>query len=97
MKNINSLDTLCAALSYSMGIDAPTLAAPASEELCRAADEAFGAEKADRLFMFNPDAIAQWVYEKYPQLMREATKRCSLELPFCTVMPSVTPVCFGTM
>ena len=47
--------------------------------------------------MYNPDAIGQWVYQKYPQLLKTTIKRTELEVPLCTVMPSVTPVCFGTM
>ncbi|MBQ8357791.1 MAG: hypothetical protein IJX39_08305 [Clostridia bacterium] len=97
MKNPNSLDGLCAALAYAMGIDRPAMAAPASAELTAYIDKIFDGRKADRVFMYNPDAIAQWIYEKYPQLMKEVKERTELEVPFCTVMPSVTPVCFGTM
>ena len=95
--NENSLDTLCAALCEVMDVTPPETAAPACEELVDYVREAFGGKKADRIFMYNPDAIAEWVFEKYPHLMKEVTRRCALELPFCTVMPSVTPVCFGTM
>ena len=95
--NTQSLDALCAALAYAMGIEAPACAAPACPELTGYVDKALGGKKADRIFMYNPDAIAQWVYEKYPQLMKEAVAGTSLAVPFRTVMPSVTPVCFGTM
>ena len=97
MKNTHSLDTLCAALAYAMGVEAPRCAAAPTQSLCEFVDQKLGGKKADRLFMYNPDAIAQWIYEKYPQLMKEAIKRTELAVPFCTVMPSVTPVCFGTM
>jgi len=95
--NKNSLDTLCAALAYATGVEAPEKSAAPSPELCAYVDEQFGGKKADRLFMYNPDAIAQWIYEKYPQLCKEATALTDIKLPFQTVMPSVTPVCFGTM
>ena len=97
MLNPNSLDTLCAALAYAMGVEAPAQAAPANEDLVRFIDEAFGGEKADRVVMYNPDAIAQWIYEKYPTFCKKAKEKADIEVPFCTVMPSVTPVCFGTM
>ncbi|MBQ3151731.1 MAG: alkaline phosphatase family protein [Clostridia bacterium] len=97
MKNQVSLDTLCASLSYAMGIEPPSLAQSGEESLKKFVDDAFDGQKADRVFMYNPDAIAQWIYEKYPQLMKEAIDRADLRIPFCTVMPSVTPVCFGTM
>ena len=34
MNERRSLDTICAALCYAMGIEAPACAAPASPELC---------------------------------------------------------------
>ena len=92
-----SLDTLCAALTYAVGIEAPSDAQPANAELTAYVDKAFDGRKADRLFMYNPDAVAQWIYEKYAGLAKEMTARTELSLEFETVMPSVTPVCFGTM
>ena len=97
MYNPQSLDTLCAALAYAFGIEPPAQAAEKNPELSAYIDKAFAGRKADRVVMYNPDAIAQWVYEKYPHFFTAATQRAELELPLATVMPSVTPVCFGTM
>lgn len=97
MSERRSLDTLCAALAYAMKIDAPEESAEANIELVNYIDERFGRAGVDRIFMYNPDAIAEWVYQKYPQLLREVTARTDLAVDFETVMPSVTPVCFGTM
>lgn len=92
-----SLDTLCAALCYAMGVEPPADAAPANPDLCRFIDEKLGGKKVDRILMYNPDAVAQWIEEKYPDFLKEVYARTELNLPLCTVMPSVTPVCFGTM
>ena len=97
MYNSNSLDTICGALAYALGIEAPSEAAPANADLVSYIDSIFCGEKADRVVMYNPDAIAQWVYEKYPQLLKGVKNRAEIEIPLCSVMPSVTPVCFGTM
>ncbi len=97
MLNEKSLDTLCAALCDAVGIEAPQYAAQADTRLCEYVAEKFEGEKADRVFMYNPDAIAEWVYRKYPALFVQACERADIELPYQTVMPSVTPVCFGTM
>lgn len=97
MTERKSLDTLCAALCYAMGIDAPEKAQPANATLCEYIDKSFGGKKADRVFMYNPDAIAEWVYKKYPQLMKGVIAKKDIEIAYETVMPSVTPVCFGTM
>ena len=46
-------------------------------------DSVFGGEKADRVIMYNPDAIAQWIYEKYPHMQPEdANKIYKHELAF---------------
>ena len=95
--NQTSLDTICSALCYAMGIEAPRQAAAPSPEMVAWLDQKLAGKKADRIVMYNPDAIAQWVYEKYPHLMEEAISRTELRLPLQSVMPSVTPVCFGTM
>lgn len=95
--NEKSLDTICAALCFCLGIEAPKEAAEANESLVKYIEESFGGRKADRIFMYNPDAIAQWIYEKYGELLAEAKAKTDLALPMRTVMPSVTPVCFGTM
>lgn len=97
MTNPVSLDTLCAALAYAMGIDAPACAAEKNDSLVQYVDTALQGKKADRIVMYNPDAVAQWIFEKYPAFFKEALRHTELQIPFSTVMPSVTPVCFGTM
>ena len=95
--NEHSLDTLCASLALAMGIEAPAQAAPSNPSLDEYINTSFGGKRADRIFMYNPDAIAQWVYEKYTYLLREVASYAPHPLPLACVMPSVTPVCFGTM
>ncbi len=92
-----SLDSLCAAWARIMGIPAPDCANEANEALVTFAENAFSGKKADRIVIYNPDAVAQWVCEKYPEFISEVTKRAQLALPLLSPMPSVTPVCFGTM
>ena len=97
MKNSTSLDTLCAGLCYALGIAPPKQAAAPNADLCAYIDTQLKGQKADRIFMYNPDAVAQWIFQKYPHFLKEVTDRTELQLPMCSVMPSVTPVCFGTM
>lgn len=97
MYNKDSLDTLCAALCYAMGIEPPAFAAEANTALKDYIDAKFGSCKADRILMFNPDAVAQWIFRKYAWFVSDVVRIGELELPMRTVMPSVTPVCFGTM
>lgn len=97
MYNRNSLDTVCGALAYAMGIEPPKHAAEKNADLAAYIDKVFSGEKADRVVMYNPDAIAQWVYEKYPYYFTDMKRNVDVEIPLASVMPSVTPVCFGTM
>ena len=97
LKNNLSLDTLCASLAKAIGIEKPVSAQPSAKVLDEYVIKNFDGAKADRIFMYNPDAIAQWIFEKYPVLLAEVKERTDIEVPFSTVMPSVTPVCFGTM
>ena len=95
--NSNSLETICAALAYAMGINPPGCAAEKNSELANYIDKKFDGEKADRIVMYNPDAIAQWVYKKYPEYFCDVKRQTDVEIYLSAVMPSVTPVCFGTM
>lgn len=97
MKNSNSLDGICAALAHAIGIEPPKMAAEKNPILAEYVDKIFGGEGADRIIMYNPDAVAEWIYKKYSHLCTAATNCSDIEVPLATVMPSVTPVCFGTM
>lgn len=93
----DSLDTLCAALCAAIGIEAPAEAAAPNKTLTDYVDRIFEGRRADRIFMYNPDAVAAWIADKYAPFMREVPTDSSVDVPMRTVMPSVTPVCFGTM
>jgi len=95
--NEMKLEGLTAALAYAMGVEPPQFAETANEELTAYVDRCLAGKKADRVFMYNTDAIAQWLYEKYPQFAKGARDRTDLELPLCTVNPPKTPIAFGTM
>jgi transcriptional regulator with XRE-family HTH domain len=95
--NKDSLDTVCAALAYAMGIEPPACAQEKNAELANYIDKVFDGEKADRIVMYNPDAIAEWIYRKYPEYLTSVTNNTEKEVYLSTVMPSVTPVCFATM
>lgn len=97
MNNEISLDTLCGTLCYAMGIESPSESAEKNAELSSYIDKMLSGNKVDRIFMYNPDAIGQWLFEKYPVLFESAEACTDIKIPLCSVMPSVTPVCFGTM
>ncbi|MBR5113514.1 MAG: alkaline phosphatase family protein [Clostridia bacterium] len=51
----------------------------------------------ERAVIYNPDAVAFWLYEKYNKKFIPAEKSSDISMPLRSVMPSVTPVCFASM
>ena len=78
-------------------MEKPQCAAEKNAALAEYIDQVFCGEKADRVIMYNPDAIAQWIYEKYADYLADAKSNIDVEIALTSVIPSVTPVCFGTM
>ena len=95
--NTTPLASLTAALAYAMGVEPPKHAAAANKDLTDYIDRALKGEKADRVFIYNSDAIGQWLIKKYPSLYAEIPEAMELELPMVTVNPPKTPIAFGTM
>ena len=95
--NTTPLESLTAALAYAMGVEPPEHAQPANEDLTAYIDRCLAGKKADRVFIYNSDAIGQWLVDKYPQYCEETRSRMDLALPMLTVDPPKTPCAFGTM
>lgn len=86
---------------FLLGVSSPPEAeAPIDEVLHKAIDRFSPVNTqapCDRVFMYNPDAVAMWIYEKYADYFAEMEKGADLKLPMLSVIPPVTPVCFGSM
>ena len=95
--NKTPLESLCAALAYAMGVEPPKFAEPANEDLAAYIDKCLAGQKADRVFIYNTDAIGQWLVEKYPDLSAELRERMDFEMPMRTINPPKTPCAFGSM
>ena len=91
--NSNSLTTVAAAITKALGAEKPAQADQANPAMAALVE----GKEIDRVVMYNPDAIALWLYQKYTEYYLPVQKHTSLTLPLQAVMPSVTPVCFGTM
>ncbi len=86
-----------ATIAALMGFSMPEEADVPNELVLAAAKKHFGEEKTERVLMYNPDAIAFWLYQKYTELFTPVICNSSMALPVLAVMPSVTPVCFASM
>lgn len=91
---ISSVKNTALALS---GINENCDSEKANPVITALAKKKLGAEKCDRVIFYNPDAVALWLYQKYTYKFTEALLRSDVAVPMLSVMPSVTPVCFGSM
>ena len=91
-----SLTHFCATVSKAIGIEPPACAEPAIDWVCTALSD-LCKEGFDRVLIHNPDGVGMWLYEKYPDAFVSVLKHTHVTIPFKSPMPSVTPVCFGTM
>ena len=87
------LTGVAAPICTALGLEKPEKA----DEPVSVLNELIKNKDIDRVFMYNPDAVALWIFEKYTDLFAPVMLNSDITLPLQTVMPSVTPVCFGTM
>lgn len=85
--------TIAAMMDFSM----PEGADVANELVLQTARKVWNGKRAERALLYNPDAIALWLYQKYPELFLDVVQNSQMALPVDSVMPSVTPVCFASM
>ena len=68
------------------------------EKVLAGAQNKFNTTKCDRVVMYNPDAIALWIYERFQKkYFAPLDQNTDLRLPMLSVFPPKTPVCFGSM
>jgi len=92
-----SITGIAAALCKAMGVNAPLQAEPPHAPLMQLVQDRARTGCVDRVFMYNPDAIGLWLYQKYTLKFSPVLRHTQLALPLCSVMPSVTPVCFASL
>ena len=98
MKTYNqlSLTRFAATMAKLIGVEKPACADEPIDWVCDVMSD-LCKEGFDRVLFHNPDAMGLCLYEKYPDIFEPVLKHTQITVPFKTVMPSVTPVCFGTM
>lgn len=85
------ISSVCATALQALGVAVPEGIAAPNTELTALV------QNSDRVILYNPDAVAWWLYEKYPDVFKAAADCSDKALRLRSVMPSVTPVCFATM
>ena len=51
----------------------------------------------EKAVIFHADAVPAYILTRYPELAEPVKRISQLEIPFRSVMPSITPVCFGAI
>lgn len=95
--NEYSITQIAATIDALLDVKCHSGAAQPIQEVLEAAKIHFNGKQCDRVFMYNPDAIALWVYEKYAQKFAQLEQKVQLTSKATTVFPPVTPVCFASM
>lgn len=96
MLNDCSMTRFAGTVAGCLGIEPPREAEapyPLIGELMTAA----GIRRADRALIYNPDAVGLWLYQRHTSWYGPVLRHAPIALPVRTMLPSVTPVCFGTM
>ena len=79
------------------GVDASDSVEKPNKLITEKAKAVLADAKIDRAVLYNPDAVALWLYQKYTDKFAKAALCSDLAIPMLSVMPSVTPVCFASM
>ncbi len=95
--NTEPLEGLAAAIAAAAGVEAPKQSHPPLRPVLDLLENTIGVGNAERVLMFNPDAIGTWLTQRYTEDFAPVFARTRLALPLRVVMPSCTPVCFATM
>ncbi|MBQ8972818.1 MAG: hypothetical protein IJ074_07055 [Clostridia bacterium] len=96
MMNHWSMTQFAATIAAATGTEAPKHSAEPLPSVVKLVDRTLNG-RADRVLIYNPDCIGHWFWQKYTDWMVPVQEYAPLAAPLSTMMPSVTPVCFGTM
>lgn len=91
------ITSVAATVAEAMGIEKDPKFEKSNPVVNALVKKKLGDKKADRTVLYNPDAVALWLYQRYTDKFADAAVESDLALPMLSVMPSVTPVCFGSM
>ncbi len=98
MYSKSKITQVSATISELMGISATPKSETANEIIVNKAKSVLhDGEVFDRVLIYNPDAVALWIYAEYTDLLSPVLMNTDLQIPMQSVMPSVTPVCFASM
>lgn len=91
-----SMTKVASTLTDAIGVERPKEADEGISMVKELREDCAGGV-VDRLLIFSPDAVGAWLFQKYTNDFAPVLKHTQMGLPVSSVMPSVTPVNYGTM
>lgn len=95
--NTICLTSVTSTVCELFGVDASDSVEKPNKLITEKAKSVLADAKIDRAVLYNPDAVALYLYQKYTEMFAKAAAASDLAIPMLSVMPSVTPVCFASM
>ena len=95
--NTICLTSVTSTVCELFGVDASDSVEKPNKLITEKAKAVLADAKIDRAVLYNPDAVALYLYQKYTEMFAKAAAASDLAIPMLSVMPSVTPVCFASM
>ena len=89
MKNTLRITQTAETIAQLMGFSMGEAADVSNDIVVETARQQWNGKTAQRAFLYNPDAIALWLYQKYPTLFADVISSSQMALPVYSVMPSV--------
>ena len=92
MKGLNeiTIDRVASSILTLLGVEK-------GEGMAEAIEELLALGRCDRVVMYNPDAVAEWIYEAHRDMFSPLLEEIDLNLEMKSMVPPVTPVCFASM
>lgn len=91
------LTAITGALCKVLDVTPPEFGAVGIPELEKYVSEVTSGKPVEKIVLYNPDAIAEWLVSKYPKRLDNFTKNSELILPMLSMIPPKTPVCFASI
>ena len=92
-----SITKITKSLCNAMNIEAPKHAEKSITKLDEYVSYKTNKKGVDKIVIYNPDAIASFLVDKYPHLFTNFSENSEMVLPMLSVVPPKTPVCFATI
>lgn len=88
---------LAASLACAMGVEPPHQAEEPLPLIETLVSDHCVSGKAEKMLLFCPDAIGQWLIQKYTADFAPVLRHTQLQVPFVSAYPPVTPVNFASI